>query len=52
MSGSLDLLSDIKPCLHCSVCSCVRGLSANTNRLDIEGNEHLGISSIGGDGGA
>jgi hypothetical protein len=33
-------------------CSCVVGLSARPNRLDIDGKEHFGASSTGGDGGA
>ena len=34
--------------IHCFDCSCVL---ESPNRLDIEGNEGLWISSIGGDGG-
>ena len=37
--------------IHCD-CSCVVGLSAKPNKLDIDGKEHFGASSTGGDGGA
>lgn len=33
-------------------CSCVVGVSARPNKLDIDGKEHFGASSTGGDGGA
>jgi hypothetical protein len=38
--------------LHSIGCSCGLGPSVSPNKLDIDGKEHFGTSSNGGDGGA
>ena len=45
------IYSIFKSYIPCA-CSCVVGLSARPNKVDIDGNEHFGASSTGGDGGA
>jgi hypothetical protein len=45
------IYSIIMSYIRCA-CSCVVGLSARPNKLDIDGKEHFGASSTGGDGGA